>query len=305
MKRRGIFYENVTFLLLISQFLYACSLVWQDSSNLEIDSTIVNRKDGALMVYVPEGEFLMGRDTPNNPTIREVYLDAFWIYQTEVTNDQFSKFVNRTRYKTTAEERGWSISYDYLWYERPDTYWAAPFGPDSDLSSLGDHPVIHISWVDADAYCRWAGGRLPTEAEWEKAARGNDARLFPWGNDPVTGDKANFCDFHCPVEEWKDASQNDGYRRTAPVGSYPAGTSPYGALDMAGNVKEWVADWFDQDYFSRSPYENPPGPDAGNTRVLRGGSWMNTELALEVSNRRNDFENASTDYIGFRCVHEP
>lgn len=304
MKRSGFLGVCVIFLLLVSQCLSACCRVWQGSAVNDIGSTKVNRKDDAVMVYVPEGEFLMGRDTPNNPTIRSVYLDAFWIYQTEVTNDQFAKFASRTRYKTTAEVNTWSINY-LSPVISPDTYWAAPLGPGSDLSGMGDHPVVHVSWVDADAYCRWAGGRLPTEAEWEKAARGIDGQQYPWGDDPVTGDKANFCDLLCPDWVLRDESQNDGHGRTAPVGSYPAGISPYGALDMAGNVKEWVADWFESDYYLRSPNENPTGPDSGNTRVVRGGSWMNTELALRASDRRNEFEGASNDYIGFRCVQSP
>ena len=150
---------------------------------------------------------------------------------------------------------------------------------------------------------------MPTEAEWEKAARGTDGRRYPSGNEPVTGDLANFCDVNCAVD-WAEAdtSQDDGYSQTAPVGSYPAGVSPYGALDMAGNAWEWVSDGYDIEYYNDSPYRNPKGPRGGGyAEIMRGGSWLNRAQSLRVTNRFSldeaVFEDLMLDTFGFRCMH--
>ena len=207
-------------------------------STLGIDSTMVNPVDGAEMVYVPAGEFLMGSededaDSDEDPE-HTVYLDAYWIYKHEVTNAQ---------YRQCVDEGECDVPSNVNQFNNPD---------------FDDHPVVFVSWYDADAYCQWAGGRLPTEAEWEKAARGTDGRKFPWGEESPT----------CSLAQFRDCSGE-----TKPVGSFPAGASPYGALDMAGNVWEWVGDWYDGGYYSQSPSENPQGPDSGEYRVIRGGSW--------------------------------
>jgi formylglycine-generating enzyme required for sulfatase activity len=232
---------------------------------LGIGSTIVNPVDGAVLVYVPEGEFLMGSEDDDawddEKPQRLVYLDAFWIYQHPVTNTQFAAFVDASGHQTMAEETGWAWVWDGRnWMQTEGATWGAPEGPGSSLAERGDHPVVQVSWFDATAYCQWAGGRLPTEAEWEKAARGTDGRRFPWGDDPVAGDRANFCDVNCPMN-WADESRDDGYAGTSPVGSYPAGASPYGALDMAGNVWEWVADLYGADYYRRHFNLNQTSPD--------------------------------------------
>jgi formylglycine-generating enzyme required for sulfatase activity len=216
------------------------------------------------MVLVPPGEFLMGSTT--------VYLDAFWIYKTEVTNAMYAECVQAGKC-SPPRSRGSHTRENY--YGNPE---------------FDDFPVIYVSWVDANNYCSWAGGRLPTEAEWEKAARGTDGRPFPWGDvDPTSvGDLLNFY----------------GQDTTA-VGSFPDGASPYGALDMAGNVSEWVADWLGLNYYNSPPSSNPLGPDSGEYRVWRGGSWATTLTELvRTSSRTGNFPTDSSGGIGFRCARD-
>ncbi|MBW6474259.1 MAG: formylglycine-generating enzyme family protein, partial [Anaerolineaceae bacterium] len=249
-----------------------------------IGSRRVNPADDELMVYVPEGEFMMGSQiseaSENEKPQHLVYLDAFWIYRTAVTNKA---------YRICVEEGICSAPSNTYYFADP---------------SYADHPVVYVNWFDAAAYCQWAGGRLPTEAEWEKAARGTDGRNYPWGNSPVTGDKANFCDVNCQ-NSWAENTQNDGYENTAPVGSYPAGASFYDALDMAGNVWEWVTDWYDEAYYNWSLNENPTGPSVGTTRVLRGGSWYDQAKHIRVSYRGRHVPDESLMDYGFRCVVLP
>ena len=269
---------------------------------LGVGSIMVNPIDNAQLLYVPEGEFTMGGIEELE---HKVWLDAFWVYQTEVTNAQFATFVDDTGYVTKAEELGWSM----LWNASTSsgTSWRSPEGPYTNIDGKEDYPVVHISWDDAKAYCKWAGGRLPTEAEWEKAARGTDKRTFPWGEDAVTGQKANFCDVNCTVTG-ADRNEDDGYAGIAPVGTYPEGASPYGALDMAGNVWEWVSDLYSWNYYNKSPYKNPPGPTAEeseSSRCERGGSWYNVESYMRASRRGRNNPDA-TDFIsGFRCIRSP
>lgn len=264
------------------------------------------------VVYVQAGDFLRGSDLdprarPDEKPERQIYLDGFWIYQTHVTNAWFRQFVLETGYKTTAEQKGWSLvfdeSFDGYFRSQSGTYWAAPKGPDSNLAGLWDYPVLHVSWDDAVAYCTWAGGRLPTEAEWEKAARGTDGYRFPWGYSDPTGDKANFCDANCPAW-YAISSQNDGYLLSSPAGHYPAGASPYGVLDMAGNVTDWVADWYDADYYTISPDINPAGPGIGEARVHRGGSWWSGLTNLRTASRNRNLPDHTHDHGGFRCAFD-
>jgi formylglycine-generating enzyme required for sulfatase activity len=161
-----------------------------------------------------------------------------------------------------------------------------------------------VSWNDARAYCEWLGWRLPTEAEWEKAARGTDGRMYPWGNQAVAANLVNFADKSLTIY-WADSGQDDGYEFTSPVGHYPAGASPYGAMDMSGNVHEWVADWYYDAYYSVSPSTNPTGPSTGSSRVLRGGSWRNEYSVLRTVQRGSGGPWEAADNVGFRCSRTP
>lgn len=216
------------------------------------------------MVLVPAGWFLMGQDDgPNsNRPQRQVYLDAFSIDRTEVTNAAFAKFVEETGY----QPEGWTAN-------------AVP--------EHATAPAAGILWREADAYCRWAGLRLPTEAEWEKAARGTDGRLFPWG-DEWDGNRAN--------------TSENGQGGPLPVGSFPAGASPYGALDMAGNVAEWVADYFDFNYYRHAPDHNPSGPDKIMDHGLRGGSWAASLKYAQTFMRDSSHSARPNPRVGFRCA---
>ena len=256
---------------------------------------VTHPKDDSKMVLVPAGEFIMGtsqsqlqkivqgrRDADALKKIfaheqpqHRVYLDSFYIDKYEVTNRQFKKFVDATGYVTDAEEQGWG----YLWegsneWPRPKgASWRAPRGHGSSIRHKDNHPVVQVSYNDALAYLEWAGKRLPTEAEWEKASRGVDGRLYPWGNrwDPTR------------LNSWEK-----GPRMTTPVGSYPKGVSPYGAYDMVGNVWEWVLDWYHPTYY-RTPREwsNPTGPAEGKHRVLRGACWLNQKYVTRCAHRDN------------------
>jgi formylglycine-generating enzyme required for sulfatase activity len=244
--------------------------------------------DGSVMVEVPAGEFLMGSDGDPNALAdeypqRAVYLDAFWIDQTEVTNEQFAAFLNEQGNQTEGGVARLDLEDVDSLVERVD----GTFRP---RSGYVDHPVIEVSWFGAAAYCQWVGKRLPSEAEWEKAARGADARIYPWG------------------DQWDFARANtdeQGPGRTSPVGSYPSGTSPHGALDMAGNVWEWVADWYDGDHYGQSPDRNPTGPPSGNFRVLRGGAWSRSYVRARSANRNASYPVRGDEGLGFRCAAHP
>jgi formylglycine-generating enzyme required for sulfatase activity len=267
-------------------------------------ATRTRAQDGMVMVYVPAGEFTMGSPTEedaggNEHPQQQVWLDAFWIDKTEVTNQQFASFVGATAYRTDAEQAGAASVYlNRRWVEVAGADWQHPGGPDTTILSYLQYPVVQVSWNDARAYCAWVGARLPNEAEWEKAARGTDGRYYPWGND-LDGSRLNFCDRNCATD-WKAPAANDGYAETSPVGSYPAGASPYGALDMAGNVTEWTSSLY-QPY----PYQLADGrenPDVGGLRILRGGSWSNRARRARTTARDEDSPGDTTANIGFRCV---
>jgi serine/threonine-protein kinase len=264
--------------------------------------------DGMIQVFVPAGEFTMGSDAYDAIMSAPVYLDAFWMDQTEVTNAMFAKFISATHYRTDAEKNGYGYVYHFSSDDSAQTSganWQHPHGPGSDLKGLDQYPVVQVSWNDATAYCQWAGRRLPTEAEWEKAARGTDGRLHPWGNQDWAGNLANLMDKQLNPTYTVD----DGYAGVAPVGSYPDGISPYGALDMIGNVAEWVEDWYVSPYpesYQNPLVVNPQGPATGESRSMRGGAWtsndQNDEEKSLASHRSYNLPNLSADSAGFRCV---
>ncbi|MBV6402586.1 MAG: Hercynine oxygenase [Anaerolineales bacterium] len=241
--------------------------------------------DGVTMMYVPAGAFSMGSDSGDEKPIHSVTLDAYYIDKYEVTNAAYKRCVDAG----VCDPPKLSSSYTR------DAYYGNP--------EFDEYPVIYVDWNMANAYCEWRGNRLPTEAEWEKAARGLDGRTYPWG-DAFDGTKLNFCDKNCSFD-WGDKSVDDGYADTSPVGSYESGKSPYGLYDMAGNVWEWVADWYDSSYYSNSPSSNPLGPSSGGYRVLRGGSWYNYVNSARASYRSRNGLASVSNLIGFRCSRSP
>jgi formylglycine-generating enzyme required for sulfatase activity len=224
---------------------------------------------------------------------RTVFISSFWIDTYEVTNEQFQAFVVDTGYTTTAEEKGASeVLLDMRKNAGTDTIsgttWQHPEGPGSDIHTRMNYPVVHVSWFDAEAYCTWAGKRLPTEAEWEKAARGIQGAFFPWGDD-WQPDAA-----HISLEIAPGLTH---------VGAYPDGVSPYGAHDMLGNVSEWVADWYYQPYYQFAPDRDPQGPDGqSRARGTRGGSWGTRPGFLHASWRRGIDPGTTNNLQGFRCA---
>jgi serine/threonine-protein kinase len=233
-------------------------------------------------VFVPAGSFMMGSEDGNEDErpVHEVTLDAFWIDRTEVTNEQYSACVADGACRRPASEPGGS------YFSNPE---------------FADYPVVYVSWEDAQDFAAWGSGRLPTEAEWEYAARGPESQTYPWGN-AFDGDRLNFCDTNCPFE-WADNTVDDGYGFTAPVGSYTGGASWVDAFDMAGNVWEWINDWYDSDYYPQSPTKNPTGPVMGDDRTVRGGSYRDTKASSRVALRTVGYSPVNADsHIGFRVV---
>ena len=252
------------------------------------------------MVYVPEGEFEMGSTDAQvdqalelcnqfvfgcerewfewEQPVHTVALDGFWINRTEVTNAQYQRCVGAGE----CEDPG--VSNIHF----------------KDAAKT-DHPMMSVDWSEAEAYCEWAGARLPTEAEWEYAARGPDGLEYPWG-DEFDGTRLNYCDSNCPDSPAADHTADDGYVETAPVGSYEGGESWCGALDMAGNVFEWAADWLG-DYPSERQ-ENPTGPTSGEERVLRGGSFAFGADWVRGAARNSSIPDTPFYDIGFRCARD-
>jgi formylglycine-generating enzyme required for sulfatase activity len=269
---------------------------------LGIDSTMPG-VDGMTLLYVPAGEFTMGSidGSDDEKPVHTVDLDAFWIDQTEVTNAMFADFIDETGHTTDAEKADKSWVYqDGEWNQVEGADWLHPLDPSSGISDIMDHPVVHVSWNDATAYCSWVDRRLPVEAEWEKAASWDDRNqqkyVYPWGND-FNGSLLNYCDTSCSFS-WADKDSNDGYEFTAPVGTYPNGANPYGALDMAGNVLEWVDDWYDA-----YPGNTESDSDYGTTyRVLRGGAWVDGNYVVRSAFRFWVVPTITSSGVGFRCA---
>ena len=222
------------------------------------------------MVYIPAGEFIMGTEKGKGDNSEypqhTIYLDAYWMDKTEVTNAMYQKCV----------DAGICLPSTYADPSRSHPEYTKP-----------DLPIMEISWFDARSYCKWVGRRLPTEAEWEKSARGTDGRIYPWGNS-----------YDCSIANTDELC--DPYKDNAPVGSFPEGASPYGVLDLAGNVSEWVADWYKFDYYVHSPYRNPLGPETGQNKVIRGGGSFGP---LIRSARREQVRPTYRHFaMGFRCA---
>jgi formylglycine-generating enzyme required for sulfatase activity len=269
---------------------YADNLVYI-GPNAKGYSEYQNKKDGMLLVEIPEGKFWMGstgkEGTDAEHPQHELYLNHYYISKYELTNEQFDKFVRATGYKTDAEKTN-------------KTSWRSLY-----TKETAKYPVVRISYNDAKAYCDWAGLRLPTEAEWEKAARGIDKRRYPWGNDVPGANgvaRCNYADNNTNYQ-WSELNVNDGYKNTAPVGSYDKGISYYGCYDMAGNVWEICADYYDELYYMRSPKENPQGSEQGVTRVIRGGSWYTNAFDLRCASRAKVAQGYSNADLGFRPVY--
>jgi len=245
------------------------------------------------MVLIPAGPFQMGSTTGDvdEAPVHTVELDAFYIDQHEVTNAEYQAFVTATGYPA-PRGIGYTAVYELLKHD---------YEPWRDSGFNHPHqPVTTVTWFDAVAYCEWAGKRLPTEAEWEKAARGDleDAR-YPWGSAEPDNTAANFADSQTEFE-WRSTNVNDGFLFTAPVGTFPP--NGYGLFDMAGNVWEWCADWYSPTYYAESPRRNPKGPYTGERRVLRGGTWYRAAHTLRNAERVSDFPENSLNVVGFRCA---
>jgi formylglycine-generating enzyme required for sulfatase activity len=264
-------------------------------------------------VLVTPGAFTMGcvdGDTEckdeEKPAHRVELGRGFWLGRTEVTSDAFARFVADTGYRTTAEWDGWGYVYDgEQLVRRAGVTWASPGG-----ERRASDPVTQVSWYDARAYCAWSGGRLPTEAEWEYAARaGTSGARYPWGDEarPVADGHplANVADESAKrlFPGWKAlADYDDGFAQVAPVGSFPP--NAFGIADLAGNVQEWCADWFDDKYYAASPVRDPPGPRVGLQRVTRGGAWNSFPSYLRASYRNRSIAAEHNVHIGFRCARD-
>jgi len=262
--------------------------------------TWIRPMDGMVMVFVPAGSFQMGSseqelafaydlcdqevidsDCPpgrfdDEAPQHTVSLDAFWIDQTEVTNDRYRQCI----------EAGACEPWDCY--------------PPGGKMGGAKYPVYCVNWIQANKYCEWAGGRLPTEAEWEYAARGPTSNIYPWGN-TFDGNLLNFCDINC-YNRWRNSDYDDGYNARAPVGTYIGGTSWCGALDMAGNVAELVADWYASDYYTLSPSHNPTGPDRGTLVVFKGGATNHVASYVRSAWRSSMPPDGYYGEVGFRCV---
>jgi len=248
---------------------------------------MVNEKDSMVLLPVPSGNFVMGSySNQDEQPVHPVQLSSFWIDQTEVTNKQYAICVAAGACNPPLQIN----SYTHDWY----------YGnPNFD-----NYPVVYVTWDNAKTYCQWAGRDLPTEAQWEKAASWNDSNqqsyIYPWG-DNFNGSVVNFCDSNCLIDH-ADKKSNDGYSDTSPVMNYPNGVSPYGIYDMAGNVWEWVNDWYDATYYSYSPPFEPLGADSGTYRVLRGDSWWGYSYGVRSADRNPFLPSKSANNIGFRCA---
>ncbi|HEU4500571.1 MAG TPA: formylglycine-generating enzyme family protein [Nitrospira sp.] len=261
------------------------------------------------MVLIPAGEFTMGTPAGTDGLAdehpqRSVFLSSFYIDRYELSNAKYFEFVSATRHRMPENSNTAST----LWTNG------------KPMSGIEQHPVVNVSWTDAEAYCRWAGKRLPTEAEWEKAARGTDGRRYPWGNEwnismansasfwagrTIEFDSGADWDAFWVKGEGAQIAKSKGLKGevlTLPVGSFPDNVSPYGLFDMAGNVAEWVQDWYDPNYYNAAPLDNPVGPERGAIKSMRGGSWLKPAVSLRTSDRDWGIMDSRPSGTGFRCA---
>jgi len=303
-RRQSLWPEDA---LIMSRFLGALMV----SLTISYHHAVLSSDVPDDMVLVPAGEFLMGSPAgtdglPDEQPQRRVYLSSFLIDRYEVTNEAYAKFVKTTGHRIPENPNPSST----LWIDK------AP------MAGIERHPVVNVSWDDAVSYCRWMGKRLPTEAEWEKAARGTDERRYPWGNDwDIT--KANSASYWAgrTVEfssgaDWEafwikgegaKLAKEKGVRGevlTLPVGSFPQNFSPYGIYDMAGNAAEWVQDWYDPNYYRSASLSNPDGPERGAIKAMRGGSWLKPAVSLRVTDRDWGTMDSRPSGTGFRCAKD-
>jgi formylglycine-generating enzyme required for sulfatase activity len=260
------------------------------------------------MVLLPAGTFRMGSDNgkPDEAPAHQVTVHSFWIDHNDVTVAQFARFVEATGYKMGAEHFGWSEVFDMKtaeWTKCDGADWRHPDGPAS--TARDDEPVVQVDWTDAGAYAKWVGKRLPTEAEFEYAARGGlVGKEYAWGNELCPGGKfmANYWQGTFPARNTGD----DGFVGRAPIGQFPA--NGFGLHDMTGNVWQWCADWYDEDYFAHSPRDNLSGPAQGAERVMRGGSFLcaaNFCTNYRVAGRMHATPDSALNNVGLRCVRDP
>jgi formylglycine-generating enzyme required for sulfatase activity len=305
------------------------AVVLDASRRASAQRTRANTGSTADMVKLDGGVFRMGTEdhegfpADGEGPIREVHIDPFWLDRYPVTNQQFDEFVTRTGYRSEAERFGWSFVFhnqlppelldppvsdkvkEIPWWVKIDgALWNRPEGPDSSIDHRQDYPVTHVSWHDAAEYARWAGKRLPTEAEWEFAARGGlEQKKYSWGDELTPGGQ-HFCNIWQGDFPRLDTGE-DGYRGPSPVAAFPE--NGYGIYSLTGNVWEWCADWFHPTYHQTATRVNPVGPATGIQRVMRGGSFLCHKSycnRYRVAARTSNTPNSSTTNLGFRCARD-
>ena len=261
---------------------------WTQAGKKLAQERVATMEPKGEMVLVPAGEFVMGSNKKADRLAyrtelpqRQVYLDAFQIGKFEVTALEYLKFVLATDRSPQLDWR-----YDGGNFQEP----------------MAHHPIMHVTWYEADAYCKWAGQRLPTEAEWEKAARGTDGRLYPWGNEYAGPSRANFgrTGLSGPVRDRPERLLL--YPPIISVDKYEKAVSPFGLHQTIGNVAEWVADWYDPDYYKTAPERNPRGPETGTQKSFRGAGWMDSTTTVRVAMRNGADPDTRINWLGFRCA---